>query len=47
VKILRRVEIISVRISQTISSSFKIGPEPSGPIPIYVILPELENFPVF
>jgi hypothetical protein len=41
------MDIISVRISQTISSSFYIGPEPSGPIPIYVILPGLENLPVF
>jgi hypothetical protein len=39
--------MISVRMSQTISSSFKIGPEPSGPEPIYVILPGLENLPVF
>ena len=44
VYILKRVEITSVRISQIISSSFYIGPEPPGPMPAP---PGLEKVPVW
>lgn len=45
VYILKSVDVISVRMSQMISSSFYIGPDPSGPIPAWPC--GLEKVPVW